>query len=416
MTHKHFAPNVREEMNHAAFWIQRTPNPDHVIVHNREACNKIIAQQCQRVTNILSEPEWISGPETRRLINRYVLPENEARYNAHGEPFPKNEYINIRDNLNTHNIATKTQLEFGIPVQKTVVRAFPTWERNALAPNNVSFDRFQETEIDVFTPIAIVHKSADGEWFFAKTPLYAGWIPCKDIAVAGDRSNIEPLAAPKKFLMTTGSSVTANNGSTFQMGTKIPLVERNANGSFLIQIPKRDVHGKLHLENSILQAECDVHEGFLSYTTRNLFQQIFKMQGEPYSWGGRESGRDCTRLIIDTLATFGIQIPRNSGDQKNMGTECLKREKKIEVDAIFDPAIENLLPGTFLYSDGHAMTYLGTESGHHYIMHAFSGYQHIASSLGTPLFGAHVTNLAIIRGGIAAIENARTLANAGCNQ
>jgi hypothetical protein len=396
-------------MNHAAYWIARTPHPDSIVVRDIDACNSRIAQQSQRITNILTEAETFSQAETLALISQYHLPEHEERFHETGEPFQKETYKKIRENINTKDIPHSVKTAFGVIVARTVVRAFPTWEVNALSPCNVSFDRFQETEIDVFTPVCALHVSADGEWVFAKTPLYSGWIPTNAVAWVKHRSSLEEHVHPKNFLMTTGSVVMTNTKNLFLMGTRIPLSKRLKDGSYQVLVPQRSAEGFLEIHAAHINATADVHEGFLPYTARNLFQQIFKMQGEPYSWGGRTTGRDCTRLILDTLRTFGIIMPRNSGDQRHVGKEILNRVTTPQQDAIYCEAIAALPPGTFLYSDGHAMTYLGTEHGHHYIIHAFSGYQHIATRGGAPLFGAHVTDASIIRGGLAAIDTARSL-------
>jgi cell wall-associated NlpC family hydrolase len=409
--HHHLAPNVRAEMNHAAYWISRTPKPDHVLFSDVTLCNKRIAEQSGSITNIPSEPETFGGSEVKALVAQYALPENEQRFFENGTAFTVAAYEKIKHNVNLEKIPSTVKAAFGVVVSRTVVRAFPTWEVNAISPTSVSFDRFQETEADAFTPVCGLHLSADEQWIFAKTPLYSGWIPLRDIAWVKSRESLEPLVHPKQFLVVTGSTVLSKNKRTFLMGTQVPFLGRNPNGSYRVQTPERDATGMLALAETEFSPTCDVHENFLAFTTRNLFQQIFKMRGEPYSWGGRNTGRDCTRLILDTMRTFGIFMPRNSGVQRLVGKELLSKKQHIPENATHSEAIAALPPGTFLYSDGHAMTYLGTEHGHHYIIHAFSGYQHISSTRGAPLFGTHVTDLSIIRGGINAVESARDLSN-----
>ena len=47
----------------------------------------------------------------------------------------------------------------------------------------------------------------------------------------------------------------------------------------------------------------------------DLLRQAFKLLGERYGWGHDYAGRDCSGFLSDVFATFGVRMPRNTGDQ-----------------------------------------------------------------------------------------------------
>ena len=118
----------------------------------------------------------------------------------------------------------------------------------------------------------------------------------------------------------------------------------------------------------------DVHPGFLPFTQANVATQAFKMLRQPYGWGEMSGGRDCSRLIMDVFATFGIRMPRNSMLQAQVGIEPGQvegktiREKKRMLDRASPLATTLRLPG-------HIMLYLGKHKGRYYVIHSIWGFQ-----------------------------------------
>ena len=52
-----------------------------------------------------------------------------------------------------------------------------------------------------------------------------------------------------------------------------------------------------------------------------LFERAFQLLHTPYGWGGTGSQRDCSRLLMDLFASFGVLLPRNSRQQAQAGVE-----------------------------------------------------------------------------------------------
>ncbi|HEY6881020.1 MAG TPA: NlpC/P60 family protein, partial [Polyangiales bacterium] len=54
--------------------------------------------------------------------------------------------------------------------------------------------------------------------------------------------------------------------------------------------------------------------------TRHAFlREAFRYLRTPYGWGDANGGRDCSRFVLDVLATFGLGMPRTSANQSRAG-------------------------------------------------------------------------------------------------
>jgi cell wall-associated NlpC family hydrolase len=96
--------------------------------------------------------------------------------------------------------------------------------------------------------------------------------------------------------------------------------------------------------------------------------------GQNYGWGGLYENRDCSALIQDVFAGFGLALPRNSRDQAGAGRwvslEGLTGRQKEEGILREGKPLQ-----TILYMPGHVMLYLGRDpvSGRAVACHAVWG-------------------------------------------
>ena len=94
---------------------------------------------------------------------------------------------------------------------------------------------------------------------------------------------------------------------------------------------------------------------------------------EPYGWGGLYGNRDCSAMIRDLFAPFGIWLPRHSEDQvKEAGyyidLKGLTPKQKEKI--IIEKGIPYL---TILWRKGHVMLYIGAQNGQALIFHNIWG-------------------------------------------
>jgi hypothetical protein len=96
--------------------------------------------------------------------------------------------------------------------------------------------------------------------------------------------------------------------------------------------------------------------------------------GQTYGWGGLYENRDCSALIQDLFAGFGLPLPRNSKDQADAG-------ENISLEGLSGPEKQAMIRTqgiplqTLLYMPGHIMLYLGPDpaSDQPVICHAMWG-------------------------------------------
>jgi cell wall-associated NlpC family hydrolase len=148
---------------------------------------------------------------------------------------------------------------------------------------------------------------------------------------------------------------------------------QNPFASHIVRLPTRSGDGGLQFEPALVPRSQDVSVGYLPYTPENVIRQSFKFLGERYGWGHSYNARDCTGFVSEVYKSFGILMPRNSGDQgrspigENLAfTEETPASEKIE-------ALRSLRPGSLIYIPGHVMMHVGDIDDQPYVIHDVYG-------------------------------------------
>jgi cell wall-associated NlpC family hydrolase len=110
-------------------------------------------------------------------------------------------------------------------------------------------------------------------------------------------------------------------------------------------------------------------------TRRAILSEALSYLGTPYGFGGLDGGIDCSRLLVDLFASFGLDFPRFSGWQARAGSFSY------DVTGIADEAKQAIIDKAdkagvvILQLPGHIMLYLGRdEKGKAMALHALSYY------------------------------------------
>jgi len=64
-------------------------------------------------------------------------------------------------------------------VKREDVRAFPTDIVFAREAESIDVDLFQLTSLPVGSPLIVLHKSKNGQWYYIQSTLYKGWVKVK---------------------------------------------------------------------------------------------------------------------------------------------------------------------------------------------------------------------------------------------
>jgi hypothetical protein len=384
-------PHVTRAMEKPDFWVRKIANPDRVLMSPdeiREMNEKNLKRDDLFLCNIRDLKEDWTREEILALLKEdwQGFGDGEIRYAKSGVPHGNAFWSNLRANLNQETLRDTNRMLRAVIIRRTSIRVFPTEEPSLSAPGNGEFDQFQHSSIAPGSIVAIYHFSKKRNWAYVQTPFIRGWVAVADLAVAEGKNDLRAYDEAPERLVVTGSSVaayrdpegrkilfTAQMGSTFPLLSDSPIGEKSR-ASYVIRVPVRDPEGHLTSGKGYVRNTGDVRIGFLPYTQRNVALQAFKMLHEPYGWGESPGGRDCSRFIMDLYGTFGIQMPRNSKLQAQIGAGPGEigvrtlREKKTLLDETPPLAATLRLPG-------HIMLYLGKDGGRHYVIHSLWGVQ-----------------------------------------
>lgn len=397
------APSVKKEMLKAEFWLNDSAAECILNYREVEEINNKTALKAEENNftdyyfNLESVPESYQKSELKEMIrntfSRKIDPKRDY-FNLRGELLAQKTKEKIIANCNLNSVKEGNQVESGILIRRSAVRALPTEEVFASEKFSGDQDLLQLTALSLGTPLLILFASSDRKYFYIKAKLMTGWVKKENIALTEDLKTARDYLNTDQFLVVRESYLetepnpfapeTAN--LFFQMGDKIPLVkdsgiseipaahphaQSNLN-NYLVWLPTKDDRGYLELKQGIVASARDLNLGFLKFNQQNIIKQAFKMLGERYDWGGAVKRRDCSRFIMDIFRTFGFEFPRNADLQeklipfaKQIFRGDLKARKII---------LEKLKPGDILHMPGHIMLYLGESAGKNYLIHAASGY------------------------------------------
>ena len=370
-------PGVSPKMETPEFWIKKIKNPNHPLLRSEEI-EKMNEENLKREDLFLwrvkdLKEEWNREEILTQLREDWDGFQSTGNGNLFREPF----WSEVKRNLNYEALGERNRVLFALVVKRTDIRFFPTDEACTNIPGEDRSDRFQHSSVSPGSLVGVYHFSKDGFWAYAQTRFVRGWVHASDLAIANDRNDAAAYEEATDRLVVTGSSVDVFDEPSFrrplfsaQMGTSLPFL--GLDRYYVVKIPAREPNGHLAFRKGYIPGDADVHRGFLSYSQKNLASQAFKMLHQPYAWGEKSGGRDCSRFIMDLFASFGIVMPRNSMYQAKVGIPFPGVEGKTikEKEQILDRAVPL---ATTIRLPGHIMLYLGKNGGKYYVSHSIWG-------------------------------------------
>ncbi|HXV27521.1 MAG TPA: SH3 domain-containing protein [bacterium] len=370
----------RPEHLSADYWINRLPNPDHVIKTQAEMedFNRYIRSMVKDQRDIFDMGTTRSGSPVRSQIElEYGAVKNRLLFDVAGDRIPASLFTErIRPLIQPEKIPSQIKIRFAAAIRATSVRSLPTDVVMLEEIDDVEFNQLQFTLIKLWTPVAIYHTSSDGRWYYIQAPYTRGWVKARDIAVFSSREQLRKFAKPRDFLVVTGESIPVYHDPDFRavnqqtsMGTILPLAG-STEGAYSVWMPVRGSDGGVIMKEGYVRLNADVSEGFLPYTQRNVLHQAFKLLGARYGWGGTYGGRDCSGFTQDVFLTVGMDMPRASKNQGYVGTQISHFDPYYHADAKTQ-FLREAIPGiTLLRMSSHQMIYIGEENGKFYVIHS----------------------------------------------
>ncbi len=369
-------PGVEPVQEKAGYWISRHRDPDRLFLAPAaiEAMNRAATGRTEtELVDLFAIQDPLEGAIVRKTIAEVLADSRQKKgYDHTNRLITVASYDRIEAAIGA--IPSVIRPSWGLVTARTSLRRLPTNEAFYDRPFGNEFDRFQYSTLECGDPVVILHRTSDRSWAFVQTTYTMGWLPAAGIAT-GDRRTVETFVRAKP-LVATGSMVPVYTDASFSthavsipMGSKLPFIEKT-DRHYAVTLPWRAPEGTLKPVTGYIRQGADVSVGFLPYTARNVYQQAFKLEGDPYGWGDLFDGRDCSRLVMDVFSTFGFTLPRNSSRQAAFNAAGRKDTKGLsEKDKV---AILKSLEGrpVLLSMPGHIMIFLGIVDGKVYAIHS----------------------------------------------
>ena len=321
----------------------------------------------------LADTEMTLAPEQIEMAFHLEKLGQEPRYNGSGICYGEAFYNSLKRKIYASLPDDMFAMRCAVAVQNALIRAYPTMAGSYRKDEIGELDRFAVSVLKIGEPVLLVCEDVEKIWCYIITAQVQGWVLRNTLALEPDNfrwrqycSSLDTVTVADGCysLCYTGREGICKKQMLF-MGTQLPLydVTRDA---FVLGLPTKDRNGNFAVEQLRVPRDGGIIPGFLPFSAQNIISQAKKLLGEPYGWGGSNFHRDCTSLVMDVYATFGLQVPRNSCRQIQMfGVErCPENRAQKET------FIRELMPGSILYFPGHAMLYLGEENGSLKILHS----------------------------------------------
>ena len=356
----------------AAYWQQQNPNGNRVLLDAKgiKNYNAQIVALSRTVVDLKNYPTTYSGDSLKTRIMNYAVLDDDLY--LRGNRVSENYKNILRQQTNADAVPDQVKVQYAVTVRRCDVRGLPTGEGLFYSAGDRFFDVLQETSLDPGEPLVVLHKSANGYFYYCQTTNYSGWVSKFNMALT-DRNTWLQYLEPKSFVVVTDSKLPLKVGNeilTYQQGSRMPIIAQDDKTYTLLAAGRSNNGNYTKMTPMLRKDNPAVHLGYLPYTANNILQSAFKFYGTPYGWGGKMEGVDCSALIYNVYRTVGVYLPRNADEQETTAGKGFQFEGMDENARLSQ--IKLLTPGAGLYLDGHCLLYLGQSGGVPYVIQALA--------------------------------------------
>lgn len=370
-----------------ATWIVRCPDADRVLADPAAVVrhNRRMLDRDPSVNDLGSLPTAVAQATVADLVRRRgTLPQGPLVH-ADGTPVSDADRSRWIASLALDDLPDPVPPRFGLVVRRSPLRRFPTRERVHASPRATDIDQFQESAFFPGTPVAAVHRSADGAWCYVIGPTYDAWM-ASDAIGFGDRETVLGYAAEASRVVVAARAETAFvpdmpaiSRLALDMGTT--LVEdrgwpprdavhgQSPTSGHVVRLPTRSADGTLQIVPALVPRSAGTRDGPLPATRATVLRQAFAFLGERYGWGHDFDARDCSGFVGDVYRSLGILLPRNTRDQAVSpaldATPIPAGMPRDEREAV----VRSLLPGDLVFTGRHVMMVVGHDGQGAWVIH-----------------------------------------------
>jgi cell wall-associated NlpC family hydrolase len=236
------------------------------------------------------------------------------------------------------------------------------------------FDNLQNSAVPANTPIYVAHVSQDKSWVLADSHYGSGWLPVRDVAAVDPKLIALWEDSDQVVLISDGVPVYDDDGKFLfktNLGAQFPKLDDDEK-NYQIMVARADEHRTAQLRRGIIPRNAAVAQP-MSMTPANIAAMSNELINKPYGWGGLYQNRDCSAMLKDLFAPFGLWLPRHSTHQAREGGTFIDLSSLTPEDkerTILERGIPFL---TLLWLKGHVMLYIGNQHDRAIVFHNFWG-------------------------------------------
>lgn len=293
---------------------------------------------------------------------------------SYGENFQlleKNFFDKMLESANFDLFATVNKK--AITLKEVNIRAFPTikplLKNPSLAGEGFPFDYLQNSTMHANEPIFISHYSKDGEWAYIFSSYASGWVRADEFVILNkEQTDIWQKAQQVNIIKEDEAIYSIDGNFLFKskIGMMFALVTEDENTYTILAVSSYKNSEPLFVKSKI--PKTIANKGAMTLSGNNLETVINEVSKTNYGWGGMYEQRDCSSMLRDMFAPFGIWLPRNSYQQSKTG-KIIKLENLSDQEKT-DLIKEQGIPfQTFLHKKGHIVLYVGTHDNEVIVFH-----------------------------------------------
>ena len=294
--------------------------------------------------------------------------------NSYGEnlqPLENSFFTDVYERSNFKDFATLNKP--AITIKALDIRAFPSDKPLLMDPKKAGegfpFDYLQNSSIAPNKPVLVSHYSRDREWVFIQASFAYGWVKARDIVFVPKKYTKLYQEAQKEFFIKENMPVYDSKGNFLfrsRIGMMLPEIDDASSAYKLLTIVNYKNSQPYYRESKF--SNKLVHQGILNFNSKNIVMIFNEVANVKYGWGGMYGQRDCSSILRDFYAPFGLWLPRNSYEQSKIG-KVISLENLSDEEKIAKIQAEAIPFETLLYKKGHILLYVGVKDGKVIVFH-----------------------------------------------
>ena len=330
------------------------------------------------------------------IIWPFSIYNEDNSYGENLQPLKSGFFTQMREEFNLQEYASLNKK--ALTLSYSNIRAFPTDRPLLLDPTKAGegfpFDYLQNSTIQANKPIFVSHFSKNREWAFIFSSFTFGWIKSNELVFLDTAQTDVWQNAQQIFLTKENIPLYTEDGKFLfnsKIGTMLALINEAEADYTVLTVSSSSLEKPLFTKSKI--SKLIANKNSLVFNADNLENIINEVSKSNYGWGGMYAQRDCSSMLRDMFAPFGIWLPRNSYMQSRVG-------EVISLEGLNDYQKRSLIKSkaipfkTLLYKKGHIMLYVGTYKNKITVFHDTWGIKTIKDTVegrivvGKPVFSS----------------------------